>query len=275
MARKKKNQEELAVQQQVNFQQEPMFESDAYYVPQPNAGADVTVLKTVGAGGPAPIVTPTNSTVQLQAVVVPVAVVPYMSHDSSILMAQTPAYRPYGQQQPIAPANTGAEKIKKQRKCQPRIFGLVNFLLYTVALLPFILAFFMDEVGGISLAHYNLIEIVHNWIANGFSWTPLVNIGYFCIAAVLAVGAVISLLTIIFGKYAKVLNILLTLLAVGAHVAFLVKRIINNEFVPQASIAFLVCGIASVVNFIVSIAFTAATNKLADKAENAAFAREI
>lgn len=267
MARKR-NQEELAVQEQVNFQQEPMFESDAYYAPQPNAGQDVTVLKTVGVGGPAPIITPTNSTVQLQAVVVPVAVVPYMSHDQSILMAQTPVYSNYGHQ-PVAPVDTTAKKLKKQRASQPRIFGLVNFLLYAVALLPFILAFFMEEVGGISLEHYNVLNIVHNWIANGFSWTPLVNIGYFCIAVVLAVGAVISLLTIIFGKYAKVLNILLTLLAVGAHAAFLIKRILHNEFIPQQSIAFLVCGIASVVNFIVSIAFAAETNKLADRIEAA------
>lgn len=283
MARKKNKQNEMTAQNQaVNFEQEPMFESDAYFAPEPDAGSDVTVLKPVGAAGPAPIVTPSHSTVQLQAIVVPLAVVPYMSHDSSVLMTNAPQYAQASRAQAAYAADQAAEfeleakKLNKKRKSQPRIFGLVNFLVYAVALLPFILALFMNEFKGISLDNYNVIEIIKNWIANGFSWQPLICVGNVGIAAVLAVGAVLSLLTIIFGKYLKVLNILLTVLAFGAHVAFLVKRILGNEFIPQESIAFLVCGIASAVNFILAIVFTVLTNKLEDKSENVqAVAREI
>lgn len=279
MARKKNRQNEMTAQNQaVNFEQEPMFESDAYLTPQPEAGSDVTVLKPVGPAGPAPIVTPSHSTVQLQAIVVPLAVVPYMSHDSSVLATNAPAYA-QAQQQAVAGQaaefELEAKKLKKQRKSQPRVFALVNFLLYAVALLPFILAIFMDEFKGISLKGYNVIAIIQNWIANGFSW-QLGTIGNVGIAAVLAIGAVISLLTIVFGKYLKFVNIVLTLLAVVAHVVFLVKWILNNQFVINNSIPFFVSGIASIVNFILAIVFSSLTNKLEDKTENAQYvAREI
>lgn len=285
MARKKNKHNEMTapVQPAVNFEQEPMFESDAYFTPQPEAGSDVTVLKPVGSAGPAPIVTPSHSTVQLQAIVVPLAVVPYMSHDNSVLMTNAPAYTPAQRSMGGYPSQAAefeavdAKKLKKQRKAQPRVFALVNFLIYAVALLPFILALFMDEFRGISLDHYNVIEIIKGWIANGFDWQPLINIGNVAIAGICAIGAVLSLLTIVFGKYLKVLNILLTVLAIGAHVALLVKTIMDDgQFIIMENIPFLVSGIASVVNFILAIIFTVSTNKLEDKSESMqGFAREI
>lgn len=269
MARKKNKQNlEMTVQNDaVNFEQDTMYESDAYLAPQQDAGQDVTVLKTVGAGGPIPIIAPKHSTVQLQPIVVPLAVIPYMSNDTSALLYGNPASTSQpGADDRAAEFELEAKKLKKQRKAQPRIFALVNFLLYAVALLPFILSIFMDDFKGISLNGYNVIAIVQDWINGNFAW-QLGTIGNVAIAAVLAVGAVISLLTIVFGKYPKVLNILLTILAVAAHVVFLVTWILNNEFVINDSIAFFVSGGASVVNLVLVVVFSILTNKLEDKAE--------
>ena len=62
-----------------------LYEAEAYGSPQPEAGSDVTVMKTVGIGGPVPIVAPKHNTIQLQPIVVPLAVVPYMTQDSNVL----------------------------------------------------------------------------------------------------------------------------------------------------------------------------------------------
>ena len=62
--------------------EQTLYEAEAYGSPQPEAGSDVTVMKPVGIGGPVPIVAPKHNTIQLQPIVVPLAVVPYMTHRS-------------------------------------------------------------------------------------------------------------------------------------------------------------------------------------------------
>ena len=87
MAKKDKNQEIVFSPDtnDVRVDDEPLFESEAYGTPQPEAGSDVTVMKPVGIGGPVPIVAPKHNTIQLQPIVVPLAVVPYMTQDSNVL----------------------------------------------------------------------------------------------------------------------------------------------------------------------------------------------
>ena len=67
-----------------------LYESEAYGDPQPDAGATTTIMKPVGIGGPVPIVAPKHNTIQLQPIVVPLALVPYMTQDSDVL--RTVAY---------------------------------------------------------------------------------------------------------------------------------------------------------------------------------------
>lgn len=273
MSRKKKKQEVVTMQPstEVGFETEPMFETEAYTAPQPDAGADVTVMKPVGTGGPVPIVAPKHGTIQLQPIVVPLAVVPYMTQDSSVLRTDARA-------QGNASADVDdeatdfeaieAKKLKKQRASRPRIFGLVTLLVSVVALLPFILSLFMDEVYGIDLTSFNLKTIIENWIADGFAWRPLHNLGYVCIAGVNAICALFALLTIVFGKYPRLLNILLTLASTVALVVYLVLLIVRAQFVVADSVAYLVVLGASALNSVLAIVFTILMNKLDDKSEN-------
>ena len=80
--------EQEYVQEDVMLQEEVLFESEAYGSAQPDAGMGTTVCKPVGIGGPVPIIAPKNSTIQLQPIVVPMAVVPYMSQDCDVLKTE-------------------------------------------------------------------------------------------------------------------------------------------------------------------------------------------
>ena len=73
---------------------ETLYESEAYGNPRPDTGTRTTVMKTVGVGGPVPIIAPKHNTIQLQPIIVPLAVVPYMSQDSAVLNTEgeTTAY---------------------------------------------------------------------------------------------------------------------------------------------------------------------------------------
>lgn len=280
MARKKKNQEieMMPSNEAVSFESEPMFEADAYTAPQPEAGSDVTVLKTVGTGGPVPIVAPRHNTIQLQPIVVPLAVVPYMTQDSSVLRTDAP--QTYAQAELDEEAAdfeaVEAKKLKKQRKSQPRIFGLITFILFGVALIPYVLSLFMNEVYGISLEKLNVVSIITSWIENGFAFRPLINLGNVIFALLSAIGALIGLLTILFGKYPRALNLLITAAISVAHVVFLVVWITRGSFVVSEKIPFIVTGVASVVNLILAIVFSVFLNKLDDKSEkHQQVAREI
>ena len=77
--------EQEIVQEEVAPQQEEvLFESEAYGNAQPDAGMGTTVCKPMGIGGPIPVVAPKNNTIQLQPIIVPMAVVPYMSTFSGV-----------------------------------------------------------------------------------------------------------------------------------------------------------------------------------------------
>ena len=87
--------------QPVAYQEEAVFESEAYGSPQPDAGMGTTVCKPVGIGGPIPIVAPRRTTIQLQPIIVPMAVVPYMSQDNDVLKVDG-VQQPAEQQAPVA-----------------------------------------------------------------------------------------------------------------------------------------------------------------------------
>lgn len=283
MSKKDKKQEIVMTPDtgEIKTDDEPMFESEAYTAPQPEAGSDVTVLKPVGTGGPVPIVAPKHNTVQLQPIVVPLAVVPYMTQDSSVLRTDGRGQNVYAQATVESDEATdfqtiSARKVKKQVKIQPRIFALVTFLLSALTVLPFILSYFMPKIGNISIEVFNVIGLIKGWVANGFELHPLANLDYVVVAGLSAILTVVSLVAIIVGRYPRAFNFIFSLASAAALVALLVKWLIDKSFVAQEKVAFLVVLVLSLVNLVLTIVFSILMNKLDDKMENAEnMSREI
>lgn len=283
MSKKDKKQEIVMTPDtgEIKTDDEPMFESEAYTAPQPEAGSDVTVLKPVGTGGPVPIVAPKHNTVQLQPIVVPLAVVPYMTQDSSVLRTDGRGQNVYAQATVESDEATdfqtiSARKVKKQVKVQPRIFALVTVLLSALTVLPFILSYFMPKIGNMSIEIFNVIGLIKGWIANGFELHPLANLDYVVVAGLSAILTVVSLVAIIVGRYPRAFNFIFSLASAAALVALLVKWLIDKSFVAQEKVAFLVVLVLSLVNFVLTIVFSILMNKLDDKMENAEnMSREI
>ena len=283
MSKKDKKQEIVMTPDtgEIKTDDEPMFESEAYTAPQPEAGSDVTVLKPVGTGGPVPIVAPKHNTVQLQPIVVPLAVVPYMTQDSSVLRTDGRGQNVYAQATVESDEATdfqtiSARKVKKQVKIQPRIFALVTFLLSALTVLPFILSYFMPKIGNISIEVFNVIGLIKGWVANGFELHPLANLDYVVVAGLSAILTVVSLVAIIVGRYPRAFNFIFSLATAAALVALLVKWLIDKSFVAQEKVAFLVVLVLGLVNLVLTIVFSILMNKLDDKMENAEnMSREI
>lgn len=275
MSKKDKKQEIVMTPDngEIKLEDEPMFESEAYAAPQPEAGSDVTVLKPVGTGGPVPIVAPKHNTIQLQPIVVPLAVVPYMTQDSNVLRTDGRGQNIYAQatvenDEATDFETVSARKVKKKGKVQPRIFALVTFLLSALTVLPFILSYFMPSVGSVSIEKLNVIGVIQNWIANGFVLRPLSNIAYIGVAAVSAVMTIASLISVIVGKYPRAFNFIFALASSGAMLALLIKWLVTKTFVVSEKIAFLIVLVLCLVNLVLSIVFAILMNKLADKVEN-------
>lgn len=275
MSKKDKKQEIVMTPDngEIKLEDEPMFESEAYAAPQPEAGSDVTVLKPVGTGGPVPIVAPKHNTIQLQPIVVPLAVVPYMTQDSNVLRTDGRGQNVYAQatvenDEATDFETVSARKVKKKGKVQPRIFALVTFLLSALTVLPFILSYFMPSVGSVSIEKLNVIGVIQNWIANGFALRPLSNIAYIGVAAVSAVMTIASLISVIVGKYPRAFNFIFALASSGAMLALLIKWLVTKTFVASEKIAFLIVLVLCLVNLVLSIVFAILMNKLDDKVEN-------
>lgn len=275
MSKKDKKQEIVMTPDngEIKLEDEPMFESEAYAAPQPEAGSDVTVLKPVGTGGPVPIVAPKHNTIQLQPIVVPLAVVPYMTQDSNVLRTDGRGQNVYAQatvenDEATDFETVSARKVKKKGKVQPRIFALVTFLLSALTVLPFILSYFMPSVGSVSIEKLNVIGVIQNWIANGFVLRPLSNIAYIGVAAVSAVMTIASLISVIVGKYPRAFNFIFALASSGAMLALLIKWLVTKTFVVSEKIAFLIVLVLCLVNLVLTIVFAILMNKLDDKVEN-------
>lgn len=282
MSKKDKKQEiVMTPDNEIKVEDEPMFEAEAYTAPQPEAGSDVTVMKTVGTGGPVPIVAPKHNTIQLQPIVVPLAVVPYMTQDSNVLRTDGRGQNVYAQATVENDEATdfetiAARKVRKRGKIQPRIFALVTFVLSALVVLPFILSYFVQNVGSVSIEKFNIIGTIKNWVANGFKLHPLSNLAYIGVAAVSAVMTIASLVSIIGGKYPRALNFIFALIASGAMLAVLIKWLIDKSFDASQNVGFLIILVLTLVNLVLSIVFAILLNKLDDKVENAEnLSREI
>lgn len=284
MAKKDKNQEIVFSPDtnDVRVDDEPLFEAEAYGTPQPEAGSDVTVMKPVGIGGPVPIVAPKHNTIQLQPIVVPLAVVPYMTQDSGVLRTdgkQQNGYMPstveYGDATEFETVST-QKKIKKKAKVQPRVFALVTFLLSAVIVLPFILSYFMGSLGSVDISKYNVIGVIMGWVKDGFNARPLRNFAFIGVAAVQAVMVVTMLISIIVGKYPRAFTFILSLGSAAAMLAYLIKLLVKKQFVLNNQIALVVLVALTLLNFVLTIVFSCVLNKLDDKVEDSnRISREI
>lgn len=273
MAKKDKNQEIVFSPDtnDVRLEDEPLFEAEAYASPQPEAGSDVTVTKPVGIGGPVPIVAPKHNTIQLQPIVVPLAVVPYMTQDSSVLRTDGRSQGGYAPATEYYDEATDFEtvskaKIKKKAKSQPRIFALITLLLSLVVLVPFIIAAFKDSLGDVSFEAFNVVGIIKGWV-DEFNAKPLENWAYLGTAFIGVILAISSLISLICGKYARAFNFVMSFLDAGAMVALLVAFIVgkNNDMLKNPIFIALVS--VTLLNMVLVIIFSLVLNKLDDKVD--------
>ncbi|MDE7372961.1 MAG: hypothetical protein K2N18_02750, partial [Clostridia bacterium] len=157
---------------------EPLYEADAYGSPQPDFGSDVTVMKQVGIGGPVPIVAPKHNTIQLQPIVVPLAVVPYMTQDSNVLRTDNrqqggyerdveESYREDTQFDTVERQHTRTRSAKKKRKVSwTRIFSLISFLITGLFLVPFFLSYKVTDIGQMHIGDaFDVIGNIQVWIS--------------------------------------------------------------------------------------------------------------
>lgn len=276
MAKKDKNQEIVFSPDtgEIRTDDEPLFESEAYGTPQPEAGSDVTVMKPVGIGGPVPIVAPKHNTIQLQPIVVPLAVVPYMTQDSGVLRTdgkQQGGYMPstveYDDATEFETVST-QKKINKKVKVQPRIFALVTFLLSAVILLPFLLSYAMDSIGNLDISQYNVIGIIKEWVDVEFNAEPLHNLLFIGVAAVSAILVITSLVSMIVGKYPRAFTFIITLGSAAGMLAYLIKLLVADQFVLDDEIALVILVALTLLNMVLTIVFSCVLNKLDDKVED-------
>ena len=244
----------------VVFEEEkPLFEAEAYGSPQPEAGSDVTVMKQVGIGGPVPIVAPKHNTIQLQPIVVPLAVVPYMTQDSSVLRTE-------GRQQPNMPeyaeatefSAPTAEKARKAKKgASPRLFVLVTFLLTAVLVLPFILSYFYESLGLLKfggLDKFNIIGTIVGWIKT--KSVPMDglyrNIIFIAGGVSAAVLVIVELIALLAGKYPRAFTIIFSLVPTGTSLFILIYDLVKNNFVLNDRVALVVFVAIALLNLLLA-----------------------
>ena len=252
---------------------EPIFEAEAYGSPQPDAGSDVTVMKTVGVGGPVPIVAPKHNTIQLQPIVVPLAVVPYMSQDSAVLRTEgKPAASQLqgGYEEATEFKSVPGEKAEKKKRKAPvvRILALVSLLFAIVVTLPFILSYFKDSIGPLKFGEFNAIGTIEGWVhGEKFSWTPISNLLNIIIMAVIFINTLATLIGFIAGKYPSPISSILLLIAFGCLLADLIIDLVAKDFVVADRILFVATLAVTGVALLLSIVFAVIINKREDETE--------
>ncbi len=278
MAKKERKQEAVAAVNtvEIGVEETPLFEAEAYTSPQPDAGTDVTVMKPVGMGGPVPIVAPKHNTIQLQPIVVPLAVVPYMTQDSNVLRtdgrAQSASYASEIYDEGEATQFEAAEQkktAKKKGRHLPRIFSLISFVLAAVTVLPFILSYFDTNMGA-SLKSFDIIGAITAWVKNGFSITPVTNLIYIVVAAIAAAAVIANLIGVIIGKHPRTLTAVLSFIDFGCMLGVLIWKLVdkNQTFDAANEVAFLVILVVCIVLFVLSVAFSVILNRIEDNAEH-------
>ena len=259
-----------------------LYEAEAYGSPQPEAGSDVTVMKPVGIGGPVPIVAPKHNTIQLQPIVVPLAVVPYMTQDSSVLRTdgrQQGSAEEYAEATAFSTA-TDAKAKKAKKGASPRLFVLVTLLLSAILVVPFILSYFKQSLGALNLNgldHFNVIGTIIVWIkTKSVDTAELFRDILFIVAGVsVAIMFVIELIALLAGKYPRAFSIIFALVASGTSLAVLIRDMVKKVFVANERIALIVFIALSLLMLVTAIIFTLVLNRADDKADRERGSSEI
>lgn len=257
-------------------QADALYESEAYGDPQPDEGIKTTVMKPVGMGGPVPIIAPKHNTVQLQPIVVPLAVVPYMSQDSEVLrtdgrMANRAAVENTQSDTAIA-VQAEKEKQKKHKAVQTRVLSLVMFLCSCLIAVGFILAYYKPVIGSVDFSDSDVIGAIA-LLAQGGRPEP------FAPAVTLIVGAssvavmfLVTLFGMIFGKYARKTLMLFSFITLAVFAAEIIYAVVKKTFVASESAGwFIMLGLSGLA-FVLSIVFLVVSIRRVDKDE-AALAR--
>jgi len=250
-------------------EEKSMFETEAYGSPKPDAGSDVTVMKQVGIGGPVPIVAPKHNTIQLQPIVVPLAVVPYMTQDSNILRTdgkQQQAYNEeeYGEETKFENVASAKKKIKnKQAKCS-RIFSFITLLISLLIEVPFIISYFGIKIGGEDLSYLSVIGFIDTWVHGGSVENIIVAALFIATFIFTGIIVLFSFLTLIFGKYPRGLFGVFSFVSFGTMIALMIMQIINKTFDPSSTKIFIALIAVTAFNFLTSIIFSIVLNRIED-----------
>ena len=254
---------------------EPLYEADAYGSPQLVVGADVTVMKQVGIGGPVPIVAPKHNTIQLQPIVVPLAVVPYMTQDSNVLRTdsrqggyESAEEESYGEDTSFDTVERRKAVRKKRKTSFPRIFSFVSFIVTALFILPFFLSYKMTNIGVMEIAGFDVIGIIKIWIAGGFDIeADVFNLIYVIVMGLAGIQVVLTALGIIIGKYPKPISPILSFLNMGCFIGILVYDIVQGGFIADENIGLLVMLSVSAFNFLLTVIFSVLLNRREDREE--------
>lgn len=254
---------------------EPLYEADAYGSPQLDAGADVTVMKQVGIGGPVPIVAPKHNTIQLQPIVVPLAVVPYMTQDSNVLRTdrgqtgyESEEEEEYREDTEFAAVERKRAVKKKRKVSWPRIFSLITFVITALFIVPFFLSYKETDIGVMAIDEFNVIGIIQLWISGGFDINyDVFNLIYVIVMGLAGIQVILSLLGVLFGKYPKPIAPILSFLNMGCFIGILIYNIVKDNFIVNDSIGFIVMLAVAAFNFVLSVVLSVLLNHREDKEE--------
>jgi hypothetical protein len=256
----KKDKVQNFVPEQELIQEETLFEAEAYGNPQPDAGMETTVMKPVGMGGPVPIVAPKHNTIQLQPIVVPLAVVPYMSQDSDVLRTDGVQAQEYDTATGFSKveAEKEAKARKKSKKAGVRAASFFSFLLSGVVVAIYLLAYFMPEFYVFNFGAFNVIGTIIDWIGGIAPQNMAVALLHIISAGFAGILVVISLISFIVGKTPAGFNTVLSFISAATVDAALIYTAVKAT---NAGIAFdvmeyleyiILAGVAT-LGFIVSI----------------------
>ena len=247
-----------------------LYESEAYGNPQPDEGTKTTVMKPVGIGGPVPIVAPKHNTIQLQPIVVPLAVVPYMTQDSDVLRTdgRAPSY-PQNEYASAVEFEEEKAAAKKRTSVYKRLFSLGTFLLSALLIVAYLLGYFKPDIHPeFSLAQADVIGMITTWVQDGTPFDlSLTVITCFCTLCALVVFFV-SVFGMVFGKYPRKTLMLFSFAGAAAHAAEIIHQVIAEHFDAQRDAAILAMLAVFGVLFILTVVFAAVSVRREDKEED-------
>ena len=270
--------EQEYVQEDVMLQEEVLFESEAYGSAQPDAGMGTTVCKPVGIGGPVPIIAPKNSTIQLQPIVVPMAVVPYMSQDNDVLKTEgvqlVEEYDTQASDFSRMEAEQKVEKKKKSQKAGARAASFFMFLLSGLVVVAYMLAYFKPEVFTLNFGKdLNVIGQIVDWTKDIEPADMATTILHAICFGLAGITAITTLITLIVGKLPAGFVLALSLIsAVAVDAALIYNAVLATQdgakFVAKDWLEYIIVAGIATLAFIISIIVLVALNKKKDLYED-------